>query len=132
VDRRLESQVRVVPHRSEIQALYEAIDVLVSPSRTEGISNVILEAMSFERPIVATRVGGTGEIVVHQQTGLLVEPLHPEAWPEELMRLIDEPRLRRAFGVRGRERIERNFSFDRRMRLEEQFYDRALQARRSR
>ena len=55
----LEDHVRFIGHIHPVQPVYEAIDVLVSPSDTEGISNVILEAMALRKLVVATAVGGT-------------------------------------------------------------------------
>jgi glycosyltransferase involved in cell wall biosynthesis len=126
----LQPLVRIVEHQREIQPFYEAIDIVASPSRTEGLSNVILESLAFERPIVATRVGGNTEILTDGVTGLLIEPRDPAAMAGALGRILDNPDLRDRLVRAGADRIRQAFSFEARMRAEEAFYDRAMAARR--
>ena len=54
-----------------------AADLLIVPSRNEGVPNVVLEAMACEVPVVASRVGGIPEVVVENETGLLVASENP-------------------------------------------------------
>ena len=61
----------------EMGCLMNTADLLIVPSRNEGVPNVILEAMACQIPVVATRVGGIPEVVVENQTGLLVESENP-------------------------------------------------------
>ena len=82
----LEARVRFLGHQTRIQPFYEAIDLLVSPSRTEGISNVILEALASGCPVVATRVGGTPEILEDGTSGLLVPSEQPAALADAMER----------------------------------------------
>jgi glycosyltransferase involved in cell wall biosynthesis len=109
-----------------VPPVLEALDILVSPSHTEGISNAILEAMAAGAPIVATRVGGTPEIVTDGVSGLLVPSRNPAAMADALARVIDEPGLRDRLVAAGRTRIDEAFSFEARMRVEEAFYERCL------
>jgi len=60
--------------QSDVKPWMQACDVLVSPSLTEGMPNVILEAMAFGTPVVATRVGGVPELLQYGETGILVPP----------------------------------------------------------
>lgn len=127
--RGLQGRVHFVGHQAHVQPFYEASDIIVSPSRTEGLSNVLLEALAFERPVVATRVGGNAEIVEDGIGGLLVEPRSSSSIASAVSRLIRDDRARERLGRNGRARIERQFTFDIRMRREERFYDRILEAR---
>ena len=122
--------VQFVPHQRDVRPFYEAIDVLVCPSRTEGLSNVIMEAMAFGRPVVATRVGGNVELVDDAVTGLLVAPQQPAVMAEGLNQLIREAELRSRFGIAAQARIRAAFSFEARMRREEAFYEKILEPRR--
>ncbi len=125
----LSDRVHFAGHHREVQPFYEAFDLLVSPSRTEGLSNVILEALAFRLPVVATRVGGNGEILEHDVSGLLVEPQDPPALAAAVLAAARDAGLRHRLGERGRARLEAAFSFEVRMRREEAFYDRVLARR---
>jgi glycosyltransferase involved in cell wall biosynthesis len=121
--RGLADRVLMLGHRP-VPPLLEALDVLVSPSHTEGISNAILEALTAGVPVVATRVGGTPEIVSDEVSGLLVPPADPPALAAAIARVLDDPGLAARLRHAGRARIDEAFSFEARMRTEEAFYRR--------
>lgn len=85
-------------------------DVVALPSWAEGMPLVVLEAMQRAKPVVATAVGGTGEVVVHGVTGLLVPVRDPARLAAALRSLVDDPRLARALGEAGRARARERFS----------------------
>ena len=89
-----------------------ALDVLVLPSWTEGMPITVLEAMAHGKPVVATPVGGTAEVVVDGETGLLVPPRNPERLAEAIGRILADPALARRFGEAGRARVRAHFSAD--------------------
>jgi glycosyltransferase involved in cell wall biosynthesis len=62
-----------------VRALYEAIDILVLPSRSEGLPNVLLEALGADRPALCTRVGAVPEVLTDELAGLIVPPNDPDA-----------------------------------------------------
>jgi glycosyltransferase involved in cell wall biosynthesis len=84
----------------------------VSSSHAEGISNAILEAMALRRPVVATAVGGTPEIVREGVNGYLVPPGAPAALARRILDLLADPALRARMGEEGRAIVEREFSLD--------------------
>ena len=88
------------------------LDVLALPSWTEGLPLVVLEAMARRRAVVATPVGGTPEVVVDGETGLLVPPRDPEALAGALGRLLGDSELRTRMGDAGYERVRARFSAD--------------------
>ena len=122
-------RLHLVGHQAAVQPFLEAADLVVSPSRTEGLSNVILEALAFRRPVVATRVGGNPEIIEDGVCGLLVEPHRPQEIAEGIRRLLRDDLLRERCAENGRTRVATAFSFEGRMRAEERFYERILRAR---
>jgi len=93
--------------RDDAAELMVGADLIVAPSRSEGLPQVLLEAMAAGRPVVATHVGGTPEVVVHEQTGLLVPPNQPQALSDALKRMLNAPQQRKDFGDAGRERLIR-------------------------
>lgn len=86
--------------------------VFVLPSRAEGISNTILEAMASGLPVVATAVGGNPELVVDGSTGCLVPGDDVEALAGAIESYLDEPERRRQHGAQGRRLALERFSLD--------------------
>ena len=90
--------------------ILSCLDIFVLPSKNEGISNTIMEAMACGLPVVATDVGGNPELVIEGETGLLVPPGNPEAMAEALEKYILNRGLLKEHGMNGRKRIEHTFS----------------------
>ncbi len=108
----LSGRVRFLGSRSpeELEALYSAAWAVVAPSRSpETFGLVGPEAMRFATPVVATRVGGTGEWLEEGVTGLAVPPNDVVALAEALRRLHDDPALARLLGLAARERYLARF-----------------------
>jgi glycosyltransferase involved in cell wall biosynthesis len=95
-----------LPNR-DVLALYPLADVVVVPSVIpDALSRVILEAMAAGRPVIATRVGGTPELVLDGKTGLLVERGDPEGLADALRTILRDDALRDALGAAGRRHLE--------------------------
>jgi glycosyltransferase involved in cell wall biosynthesis len=101
-----------VPHE-ELERLYGRAAVVACPSRREGFGVVCAEAMAHGRPVVAGDVGGLRDLVVHEETGLLVPPGDAVALRAALQRLLADADLRRRFGDAGRARISDHFTWQR-------------------
>ncbi len=78
---------------------------------TEGLGMVLLEAMSYDVPVVTTALGGITDIVEHEKTGLLVPPNDADALAAALKRLIDDRALAARLGTAGEKMIEQRFSW---------------------
>jgi glycosyltransferase involved in cell wall biosynthesis len=122
-ERGIEESVRFVGSRTDVPDLLRASDLFVHPSREEGFSNAILEAMAAELPVVASAVGGNPEAVVDGETGRLVPPRDPERFADALMELLADESKRRTFGEAGRRRATERFSLDRMVEEMESLYD---------
>ena len=81
-----------------------AADIFVLPSRSEGFSNAIVEAMAASLPVVATDVGGNAEAVEEGVTGFIVPPENPNALAGTISRLLGDPGLAARMGSAGRQR----------------------------
>ena len=96
----------------ETMKILKASQMLVVPSRTESIPQVIKEAFYLKVPVIATNVGGIPELVVHQETGILVPPEDPEKLTIAINNLLDNEESRRNFVDNAFEFINKNFSWD--------------------
>lgn len=99
-------------HRSDVRFLMSGFDIYANSSTYEGVSLTILEAMATALPVVAARVGGNPEVVVDQETGVLV-PGEARALADAVLALAADPRRRRAMGDAGRWRVKHHFSLER-------------------
>ncbi len=123
----LRPRVRFLGDRSDIPAVFASMDISVVASFSESLSNAILESMAAGVPVVATRVGGTPEIVRDQDTGFLIPPGDDERLAEVLETLLSNPEVRMACGERSRRFAQANFSLDRMHQEVEQLYATLLQ-----
>jgi glycosyltransferase involved in cell wall biosynthesis len=101
-----------IDHVAALNAIRQC-DVLVCSSRDEALPVTILEAMSFGKAIVTTRVGGVGEFLTEAGDALIVKPEDPKALANAMHRLIDNPELARRLGDSGRATFEKCFTQDR-------------------
>jgi glycosyltransferase involved in cell wall biosynthesis len=107
---RLGHRCRFAGFQKNVSDWLLASDIAVVPSHAEPLGNATLEAMSFALPVLGCRVGGIPEMVVHEETGMLVPPRSPVDLADALARLIACRQLRHEFGVRGRARCSEVFS----------------------
>lgn len=96
--------------RSDMPEVLSAFDVFVLSSHDEGMSNAILEAMAMERPIVATDVGGTGEVVLDGESGFLVPPKEVAPLAAAIARVADNGERAAEMGRAGRRIVVEKFS----------------------
>lgn len=106
----LDARVTLAGARDDVEEILRSLDIYVCSSIAEGIALTVLEAMASGLPVVATEVGGTPEIVVASETGLLIPSGNPQALADALGRLCDAPKQARAMGVAGRKRVVTEFS----------------------
>lgn len=96
-------------YRKEIDQIHAALDLLVLPSMAEGLGLVLLDAMAASKPVVASRIRGVTEAVVHGETGLLFPPGDVGHLAAAIDRLMTHPEERERMGRAGRARVERYF-----------------------
>lgn len=134
----LGSSVRLegaVPREALVRA-YGEHDIFVLPAvvdekgDTEGLGVVLLEALRFERPVVASDLGGIPDIVEPGRTGVLVPPGDPSALAAAIEALADRPEEARGMARAGREMARERFGWDRVLRETVRVYREAMERRR--
>ena len=111
-DLRVENYIHFLGTRNDIENVLDAIDIFALTSRTEGMSNAILEAMAAGNPVVATRVGGNPEVVRHNETGYLVEDDNVEELYGRMKEMIDDELLRKKMGEYAKQLARSEFSIE--------------------
>jgi glycosyltransferase involved in cell wall biosynthesis len=124
--------VHLVGRVQDARPVYGAFDVLISPSRAEGMPNSVLEAAAAGLAIVATTAGGTAEIVADGRSGLLVPIEDPVALRAALDRVLTDAPLRAALGQAAREAVTERFGIDRLVRETGDLYRELVAAKRLR
>ena len=102
---RIQSAVHFLGYRSDVEVIYAALDVMVMPSHHEGFGIAFIEAMAMDVPVVGTRIVGSVDAVEDDITGLLVPPDDPAALAAAILRLFDDPKLRRRLVDEARRRV---------------------------
>jgi len=110
-------RVRFLGYRQDLQRLLAGSDLVVLPSMSEGLPLAAVEALAAACPIVASAVGGTPEVVLDGETGLLVPSGNPAALAAAIDRLLSDRSLALRLGMNGRTFVERHF--DVRMQVEQ-------------
>ncbi|MER6947334.1 glycosyltransferase [Nonomuraea sp. NPDC000554] len=121
--------VRFVGARNETAGFLARADVVVLPSLSEGLSNAVMEAMAAGRPVVATSVGGTPELL--EDRGVLVPASDPVALAEGIARLLDDPDLAASLGAAARAWAGKNLDMDVMVDEHVRLYHRLLETRRA-
>lgn len=122
----LRDRVCLLGNREDVPGILAECDVFALSSIAEGIPLTLLEAMAASLPVVATRVGGVGEVVVEGVTGRLVEPGNPAALARALRGYVEDESRRGHHGRAGRERVEQRFSLSAMLAGYTSLYDEVL------
>ena len=112
--------------RLDIPSLLSEITISVLPSLSEGLPNALLESMAAGVPVVATRVGGTPELIEDGISGLLVPPRDPRALAGAVALLLANPELAENMGAAARQRVAQRFPMELAVRTTESLYQRLL------
>jgi sugar transferase (PEP-CTERM/EpsH1 system associated) len=123
---RREACVWFAGERDDVPNVMRGCDAFALPSRAEGISNTLLEAMATGLPIAATRVGANADLMEEGRCGLLVPRADVEAMAHALLSLAADPERSRALGRAGREIVERRFSLEAMVASYDRLYRRVL------
>lgn len=111
--------------QNDARPFYEVLDSLLLPSRTEGLPNVVLEAMAMGVPVAATNVGGISDLLDAGECGQILSD-NEGAWAHQIGPLLSKPGIGEAYTNRAFNRVHSDFGFSRRMSLVMSVYDRVL------
>jgi glycosyltransferase involved in cell wall biosynthesis len=129
---RLDGSVRFVGYQANVADWFALADLTVLPSFYEGLPLVTIESLAAGRPVVATAVDGTPEVVVDGHTGLTVPAGDPARLSQAICRLLSDRDLRERFGRAGRQRVQDMFNHEQQVHKTQEFYLHALKRRQRR
>jgi len=109
---KIDNEVNFLGNRKDVEKLMYCSKILVLPSRYEGFGLVIIEAMSRQLPIIATRVGGIPDIIENNKDGLLVPPENPEELAKAIDRLLENKHLRTELAKNAYKKVKENYSIE--------------------
>lgn len=104
--------VSFVPYDPDIRPLYDLLEVVLLPSRMEGFSQALLEAMALEKPVIASAAAGNLDLITDHEDGLLVPPLDATSWGTAINEVLRNPAAGRAMGIAARHTARDRFSLD--------------------
>jgi len=107
---RVEDIVFFLGFREDIPQILSSLDLFVLSSYLEGLGSSILDAMACRLPVVATKVGGIPEVVIHGETGILVPPRNPQAIARAILKLYNNRNLASRLGQRGYQVVHQKYS----------------------
>ena len=114
--------------RADIRAIMDVLDVFVLPVKLpEGFGIVQIEAMLKGKPVIASKIGGSLDVVVAGATGFLVPPNDPAILAEKIIVLLSDETLRAAMGRRGRQRVLERFTIERQVQEVVSIYSAVVQ-----
>jgi glycosyltransferase involved in cell wall biosynthesis len=123
----LANHVLFTGHDSHIEELYPALDLVVIPSLSEGLPNVLLEGLLYGKPVVAAEVGGIPEILKPAGAGWLVPPGNVRALEHAMLEALQDAERRTSSGSAGSEYVRRHCSPQRRAESVSRLYRRILE-----
>jgi glycosyltransferase involved in cell wall biosynthesis len=109
----LDKHVVLAGFRADVLSFLHAFDLLVMCSIVEGLGSSLLDAMALHKPRVGNDTGGIPEVIVHEETGLLVPPRDHHALARAISDLLKDPGRRERMGRAGFERVNALFTADR-------------------
>lgn len=118
----LSRSVRLVGRQADMESWFELCDFSILPSFWEGLPLVAIESLAAGKPMVATEVDGTPEVVLNGKTGLTVPPGNPDALAQAMCKMLRNPNMRSSMGTFGHEWVATHFTEERQIQKTQQLY----------
>ena len=116
----LESHCKLVGEKKDVVSFFSEADLVVIPSRSEGIPNTLFEAWMAKKPVIATNAGGTSEVVDNMKDGIICEP-NSENLMNALKKYLNNRSDYKEIGLNGYNKLVQSFSMDKMTRNLEQY-----------
>lgn len=105
--------VSFIPFTPDVLPLYQLLELVLLPTRMEGLSQALLEAMALGKPVIASAASGNLDVVNSGVDGLLVPPMDSQAWARAIEDLLQQPERAAQLGAAARRTARETFSLDR-------------------
>lgn len=109
-DLNIERKVFFTGFRTDIPEILACFDILVMTSETEGFGLPLIEAMAMARPVIAMNIGPVKELIIHNETGLIIPAQDPKALYESILTLLSSEWKRKKMGLNGQNLVKEKFS----------------------
>ncbi|MCX7050010.1 MAG: glycosyltransferase [Candidatus Sumerlaeota bacterium] len=127
-ERGLQERFRLAGYRDDVEECFAAFNLFALSSHLEGLCTSVIDAMLLGVPVVATRTGGVPDLVLHEETGLLVPPKDPAAFAEAILLMLRNEPLRCGFAKAARAYARENFTMEKMVEGIEAAYHELLKA----
>ncbi len=122
----VEKNILFLGWRDNAAGMISLFDIFVLPSLNEGMGRVLVEAMSLEKPIIASNIGGIPDLIFHGKNGFLVPPRNSDELTQYIGLLLEDEYKRKIMGQEGK-RVSQNFSAEKMVQKIESLYDQLLE-----
>ena len=122
----VDNKCMFVGFRRDMDKIYQAMDLFILPSLTEGLPNVILESFSYMKPVIATKVGGVPELVHNNKNGILIDAANTDQLADAIINCLKSDERMKALGEAGLRTVQENFTFAKQTMALEQIYKQVL------
>ena len=121
------NQIHLTGFRNDAPAVAAACDAFILPSQErEGLSRAVIEAMACGTPPIVTDIGGSPELVIHNDSGLVIPPKDPQAIAAAIMALYHDPAQKKRLGENAKRRIETRFNIRETIRETRRLFEEVL------
>ena len=127
-DNDIEATAICTSWQTDMSSVLAGMDIVALTSHNEGTPLSLIEAQAGAKPVVSTNVGGVRDVVLDNECGFITEPGNAEAFSDALLKLIEQPELQKAFGIKGREFVHKKFSYQRLVSDMSSYYYNLLEA----
>lgn len=118
--------------RRDIPQMMHSVDLYVVPSLQEGLSITLLEALAMEKPTIATTVGGNPEVIIHEESGILIPPKDHKAIAKSIIRLFENKDKAKELGIKGRLRVIERFNIKENVSKTQSLYENLIEEQKER
>jgi glycosyltransferase involved in cell wall biosynthesis len=114
--------VVLLPFTDDVRPLYDLLEVALLPSRIEGMSQALLEAMALSKPVIASAAAGNRDLITNGVDGLLVDPLDPTRWAQAITQLLSDSERAARMAAAARDTARNTYPLERTVQATAELY----------